>query len=189
MGLADYLSGETEPCEAAAGCVNQPVIGTPSVCGDCRFAKRFGGRFNRWVSIKPGVKHPQVVEEQLAAKRSQAAEKQTKLRDRDRGKMRVQSLARQAERQTNRNIIRATKNSGRTNKDADHVMAGKITLDTKLQTKVLNPVVKVAELEKCRQDARRAGNSIGALVLRNENGHGFVVLAEEDFALMVLELR
>lgn len=189
MSLISQLSGEPEACDAAAGCQNQPLLGVPSACGDCRFAKKLGGRFNRWVPVTKGEKHPNIVKETRDRKRAEAATKLQQKRGRDRGKMRILSLARMAERQTDRNIIKATKNSGRTNRDADHVMAGRITLDTKLQTGRLNPVVQVAELERARRDALRAGNSIGGLVLRNQNGHGFVVLAEEDFAMLVKGLK
>lgn len=190
MSLISELSGVSEPCDAFAQCENQPLVGVPiRACDQCKFAKRLGGRSNRWAPYKPGLKHPLVVQAKRAQKREADQVKQDRKRNRDRAKMRVLSLAARAEKQTDRNIIKATKNSGRTNRDGDHVMAGQITLDTKLQTTRLNPVVQVAELEKVRADARRGGNSIGALVLRNENGHGFVVLAEEDFAQLVKGLQ
>jgi hypothetical protein len=115
--------------------------------------------------------------------------KQDARNNRDRAKIQIQAAAVRAEKRSERNIIHATKNSGRSNRDGDHVLAGRITLDTKLQTTRLNPEIHVHELEKVRSDARRAGNPIGGLILRNENGHGFVVLAEEDFARLVKELK
>lgn len=190
MSLASELSGKAEPCDAAAECQNQPLVGVPfDACSACRWAKKFGGRFDRWLPLKPGLKHPEAVKAKKAAKLVQIQEKQQQKANRDRGKMKVLSRAARAEKETERQIIKATRNSGRSNRDGDHVMAGRITLDTKLQTGRLNPVVQVVEVEKVRQDARRAGNPVGALVLRNQNGHGFVVLAEEDFVLLVKGLK
>lgn len=81
----------------------------------------------------------------------------------DKGKRKVLKLAVRAEKQTERQLIHATKNSGRSNKDGDHVAAGEITLDTKLQSKRTNPVILLHELVKVGEDARRAGNWMGAL--------------------------
>jgi len=81
------------------------------------------------------------------------------------------------------------KNSGRSNKDGDHVAAGEITLDTKLQSKRTNPVILLHELVKVGEDARRAGNWMGALVLRNMNGIGVVAIAEADFARLIQRIQ
>lgn len=191
MSLIDALSGEPLPCEERDRCLNgsESQQEVENFCYDCRFALKFPGRSNHWRPLKKGEKHPRVVAEKKQKKLVEIQAKQAHKRNRDRGKMRVLSLASRAEKQTERKIIQATRNSGRSNKDGDHVLAGRITLDTKLQTGRVNPVVLVAEVEKVREDARRAGNPIGALVLRNQNGDGFVVLAEEDFALLVKGLQ
>jgi hypothetical protein len=191
MGLAEMLSGDAEPCAANEQCLNRPdrMRPGPSACTDCRYALRLGGIRNLWLPADgQPAKHPLVIAAAAAEKLAKTIAKGEKLRSRDRAKMRIQREAQAAEKRTERNIIRATHNSGRTNRDADHVMAGRITLDTKNQSR-LHPIVYVDSLEKVRADARRAGNPIGALVLRNEKGHGFVVLAEEDFAVLVQSLH
>jgi K+/H+ antiporter YhaU regulatory subunit KhtT len=191
MGLAEHLSGEPEPCDASARCEtwrdSQQEL--PPGCRTCKFAKRFPGGFNHWEPVNKGEKHPDVVKVRREAKAAEEAAKRQKRLARDKGKMEVQRRARIAERQTERNIIHATLNSGRANKDGDHVLAGDITLDTKLQTGNLNPVVHLVELDKVAADARRAGKSLGALVLRNKNGVGVVALFEEDFARLVKGLQ
>ena len=107
----------------------------------------------------------------------------------DKGKRKVLKLAVRAEKQTERQLIHATKNSGRSNKDGDHVAAGEITLDTKLQSKRTNPVILLHELVKVGEDARRAGNWMGALVIRNMNGIGVVAIAEADFARLIQRIQ
>lgn len=175
-----------EPCEAFERCLNRPDARRPgpSACGECRFAQSLGGTRNLWKPAKKGEKHPMATAARQAAKRAVQTARRAQSRLRDPLKRAVARQARQAEHRTGRAIIQATKNSGRSHRDGDHTMAGKITLDTKSQ-KRLHPVVQIGEMEKVREDARRAGNPFGALVLRNCHGRGFVVLAEEDFARLV----
>jgi len=132
--------------------------------------------------------HPLLNREKVEARFQRAKNHQTKKLAVDRGKRKLLKKAARAEQTTERNIIHATKNSGRSNRDGDHIAAGSITLDTKLQTTREHPVVILGELEKVREDAKRAGNPIGALVLRNRNGVGVVVMAEADFALILQRL-
>jgi hypothetical protein len=110
----------------------------------------------------------------------------TKTRDerlnRDKVRQARLRLATHAEKTTQKNIIRATKNSGRTDKDGDHVAGGYVTLDTKLQSKRLNPVVIATELAKVRNDSASAKTMVGGLVLRSKTGLGVVVFHEDDFA-------
>ena len=81
--------------------------------------------------------------------------------------------------------IKATRNSGRTNKDGDHLLAESIVLDTKLQSQRINPQVNLAELDKVRFQAVSHNKAFGALVLRNKHDVGVVVMAEADFAKLV----
>lgn len=133
-------------------------------------------------------KHPILEEENRNAKVANKLSKLIAKRSRDPKKIKVSRLASQAEKKTEKNIIHATKNSGRRNKDGDHVSLGMITLDTKLQTTRENPVIFLSELEKVRSDAMRAGKLVGGLVIRNKYNVGCVVLKEEDYAELTRRL-
>lgn len=160
-----------------------------SQCALCRFSpenidKPYPSYWKPQLRYK-GMKHPLITKEKLQKKSQERKKKLEEKRHRDFAKRRISRQAILAERKTEKNIIHATKNSGRSNKDGDHVSAGDITLDTKLQTTRDNPIIWVAELEKVRRDAKRAGRQIGALVIRNRSNIGFVVLAESDYAELV----
>jgi hypothetical protein len=128
--------------------------------------------------------HPVLRKEKVDAVIERARGKRQQRRDRDQGKRKVARIAAAAEKQTEANFIKATKNSGRSNRDGDHVAVGFITIDTKHQDRE-HPLVSLVELEKVRRDARNAGNTYGALVLRNVKGYGVVAMEESDFAKMV----
>ena len=179
MSRLHQLIFEAGPCSESANCFN-----SGSKCDSCRLSPA-GGSQTLWWPRSSAFKHPVLEQEKRDRKFSaQAAKHQAKAR-RDPGRITLLKKAVRAEEATNRNIIHATKNSGRSNKDGDHVHAGRVTLDTKLQTTRINPVVMVSEVDKVRSDAKRAGMFVGALVLRNRNGRGFVVLDEEDYARLV----
>jgi hypothetical protein len=129
--------------------------------------------------------HPDLQKEKNEARWKRAKDHQAKKLTTDRGKRKLLKKATRAEKTTEHNIIHATKNSGRSNRDGDHVLAEQITLDTKLQSERDHPVVKLEELAKVREDAVRAGMIAGALVIRNRHGVGVVVMAEEDFARVI----
>jgi hypothetical protein len=129
---------------------------------------------------KAKVKHSQLEAEKRQLKIHKHNIKLTQKNNRDKTKRKVSRLAKQAEKQTEKQIIHATKNSGRSNKDGDHVLYENITLDTKLQSTRMNPVVSFSELEKVRKDATRAGMVAGGLLIRNKHGVGVIVFAEED---------
>ena len=135
-----------------------------------------------------GRQHPALQREKRDASFARARAAQEKRQGRDSGKRQVLRKAVRAEKTTESNIIRATKNSGRSNRDGDHVAAG-ITLDTKMQSKRDNPVVLLSELSKVREDAKNGGNSIGALVIRNRHGVGVVAIHEDDFAKILEALN
>lgn len=172
------------PCSEDVRCSNSPTHTTSFRCGDCRLSSG-GGASVFWWPMKSADKHPVLEKEKRDRKFAEALIKSVKKAKRDPNKIALLKQAVRAEQQTDRNIIHATKNSGRSNKDGDHVHAGKVTLDTKLQSTRVNPVVLVSQIDKVRSDAKRAGMLVGALVLRNQNGRGFVVMDEKDYARLV----
>lgn len=178
-------------CKEGAGCANSlDVAGLGSAkCGVCRFAPNAPSSYsNYWKPTGTKRKHPAAVAEKDAKQRLRLAVRKAKNLAVDRNRQKVLAGAARAEKSTERNLIKATKNSGRMNRDGDHVAAGNITLDTKMQSKRINPVVSLEELFKVRDDAKHAGNLIGALVLRNSNNVGVVAIHEDDFARIVAQL-
>lgn len=177
------------PCSMNLVCINGEFMkGNAAKCALCRLSPDNTGRAmtHFWAPTTSAkithTKHPELEAEKRTQKLTRRLLKLEAKSRRDPKKRQVSRLARQAERSTEKHIIQATKNSGRRNKDGDHVFQGSITLDTKLQTTRENPVVLLGELEKVRSDAARAGKAIGGLVIRNKNNVGVVVLTEEDFA-------
>ena len=161
----------------------------------CTFCKLSPGNENvsthHWTPL-PEYKreqHPLIRLEKLNKARAIQKERNTKRLSKDRGRRSILTRAAKAEKSTEKSFIKATKNSGRSNKDGDHVLAGYITLDTKQQSNNINPVVSMSELAKVKKDSRRAGTLLGALVLRNKFDVGTVVLAEEDFAKLIKQLE
>lgn len=139
-----------------------------------------------WKPENGRLKHPALLREKFTKARERKAERIKQKRSADPIRKRVQRQAQRAEKSTERNIIKATKNSGRANRDGDHKAGGFITLDTKNQSLRDNPVVLLIELSKVRNDAMNAGNQIGGLVLRNRHNVGVVVFDEKDFARVFL---
>lgn len=186
------------PCNMELVCKNSPLMAGEqgAKCSLCRLSpeNREKDMAHYWCPTKParehGHKHHPLLE---ADKRfNKAADRLQKLLDkrkRDPKKRKISRLAAQAEKTTEKNIIHATQNSGRRNKDGDHVSIGQITLDTKLQSTRENPVIFLGELEKVREDAMRAGKLIGGLVIRNKHNVGVVVLKIEDYAVLTKGLQ
>lgn len=160
-------------------------------CALCRFAYDNLGRSmsHHWIPLEKLLKHPALEAEKYQKKIDKHRQVLDRKRQRDPKKRQVSRLAAKAEKITERNIIHATKNSGRRNKDGDHVSMGMITLDTKLQTTRENPVILLGELEKVRNDAMRAGKQIGGLVIRNKYNVGVVVFSEQDYATLTQGLN
>ena len=179
-----------ESCEFGANrCKNSDTLVGPvrGKCCLCRLAP--GTRTLGWNAVLDclnGSKqrtHPVLEHEKALARMKKSRDAQQTRLKKDRGKKKVLKRAEKAEQVTGKHLnVTATKNSGRSNKDGDHVAAGFITLDTKFQSQRENPVVLLSELTKVRQDATRAKMSIGGLVLRNQHGVGVVVFDETDFA-------
>jgi hypothetical protein len=189
MGIVKHLAAEIKPCAEQNDCLNSPVHRPEQLqCRFCKLAVAGGGPMNCWKPWAAGAPHPK-----LAAEKKQAAQdrRETQAQKRKAVSRPKQALARKAaraEKQTETNFIAATRNSGRIAKDGDQVQVGRITLDTKLQTGNIHPVVHLDELDKVRADARRGGNPIGALVLRNKHGRAVVVFDESDYALMFAQI-
>lgn len=188
----------SSPCTLELVCINSPFFKgeAKAKCALCRFSPDNEGRtsmIHYWSATSPArkarTKHPQLEEEKRRVKVARRLMLFTKKKSRDPNKIRTARLAARAEKITEQKIIKATKNSGRRNKDGDHVSAGNITLDTKLQTTRENPIIFLNELEKVRSDANRAGMLLGGLVIRNKNNVGCVVLAEEDYAILTRGLE
>jgi hypothetical protein len=181
-----------QECDESSACRNSiAALGWGSgKCGICKLSPTSEGiGQNYWSSSVPGKKHSGLVAAQKANKLTKHLAAQVKKRSVDKGKQVILTRAAQAEKTTERNLIHATKNSGRSNKDGDHVAMGEITLDTKLQTTRENPVVLLHEIIKVNGDSKRAGTMFGALVLRNKHGIGVVAMAEADFARLIQRLQ
>ena len=179
------------PCDEGAQCKNSIAragIGAGK-CGACQLSPTGLRGTSFWKPDVPGQKHPAVIAARAQDKKDRKAALDLKNRFADKGKRKLLVEAVRAEKQTERNLIHATRNSGRTNKDGDHVAAGEITLDTKLQSKRDNPIVLLSQITKVGEDARRAGNWMGALVLRNRSGVGVVAMAEADFARLIQRIQ
>jgi hypothetical protein len=197
----ESLSGEAVPCILAQECRNSPESAgiVLSRCRDCRLACQFGGTGLWWRPKDKKKRHPVLEAEKrqkaLNRKLSRLAERKAK----DQKRQKINATAERAEKRTQKNLskagtrIRATKNSGRSHRDGDHLVNTHpdgseqlhpeyrlCTLDTKLQSRADNPRVLLVELDKVRADASRAGTAVGALILRNKHDRGVAVFAEED---------
>ena len=178
------------PCIVADLCKNAPQIedDPQAKCALCRLSPDNKGRdmghywFPTEVARLSGdKKHPALEAEKRTTQGSiSAVQVGSKAFSGSKRRGRISRLAQKAEKATEKKIIHATKNSGRQNKDGDHVLYESVTLDTKLQSNRKNPVIFLEELEKVRKDAHRAKTMIGGLVIRNKHGVGCVVFREED---------
>ena len=180
------INNQIIPCKEAERCLNSPsVAGAGALCRDCRLSPIYWGIAiqppgHKWRPISKKWKHPVLEQEKRNANRRKVLERQQIRRNKDRDRQAIVKSAAQAELRTQKKVIKATRNSGRINKDGDHVLFDRFTLDTKLQSKVENPIVRLSELDKVRNDAERAGREFGALLLRNKNGRGVLVIDERD---------
>lgn len=180
----------SSPCHLASVCRNSPDYkGEQSAsCALCRLSpdNRNSGMTHFWNPIKGAIKkHPDLERERRHNKALIHIENLKSKSNRDKTKIKISRLARYAEKKTEKSIIKATKNSGRSNKDGDHVLYESITLDTKLQTTRSNPIVQLFELDKVRMDAVRAGKIAGGLLIRNKHGVGIIVFSEEDVPILL----
>jgi hypothetical protein len=172
-----------QACEMEAVCLASPNHkGEAALCGGCKWSPAEPVEGRDCFRSKEKVQFPRKEQAEYEARRAKSSAKRTVKLGKDRGRQKVGRRAAAAEKKTERVLVRSTRNSGRSNRDGDHVAVDCISLDTKFQSGNINPVVNLAELAKIKADARRAGNPIGALVLRNKFNVGVVVLAEEDWA-------
>jgi hypothetical protein len=183
---------EPEACHEASNCKNsiQYKGQWAAACISCRLAPGNEGLQNQhWRPREPNLKHSVLEGEKRKARIDRAIANREKRQNIDPRRRKVSRIAEKAERATEASIIEATKNSGRSNRDGDHLIAGNITMDTKLQSTRLDPTVNLHELFKVQKDAQRAGSLLGCLTIRNRHGVGVVVLAEEDFARLVAQIK
>jgi len=177
-----------EPCEMESKCKNSPAFCTRSTanCNSCQWSPEepLGGK-DYFKPVDRRVRFPRREKRDRDAAKNRLTQRRQAHLAKDKTRVKVNRLAERAERKTERSIIKATVNSGRSHNDGDHISNGSIVLDTKMQSTREHPVVKLDELAKVRLQARRAGYAIGALVLRNKNNFGVVVMAEEDYARLV----
>lgn len=181
------LNNTVAPCKEGPFCSNGPSHIMQSRCPDCRLSQNayLGATRHYWKPISHTYHHPVLEKEKRDGKRAKALERQAAKKAKDPTRQARLRAAERAERKTNAEIIKSTRNSGRVNKDGDHLLNGNVTLDTKLQSKNENPIVHLHELDKVRQDSVRAGRLLGALVLRNKNGRGVVVIDERDISKLI----
>ena len=181
---------EVQECNYGSSCLNSlSCLGVLSAkCGVCKYAPNGNNFSSFWKPSDKKMKHPNQVAEKEANRKTRQLELKVKKQIVDKDKQALLRKAAAAERQTEKNIIRATKNSGRSHRDGDHTLANSITLDTKLQTNRTNPLVDMSQLYKVREDAKNAGNSFGALVLRTPGNSGVVVMLEDDFSNLIANL-
>lgn len=167
-------------------CRNSPSNSSHPKCNDCRLSPAvdplLGIKTQHWKPISSRYKHHVLEQEKHDAKRLKTLARQEARKTKDPSRQARNRAAERAERRTEQAIIKSTKNSGRSNRDGDHVFNDKITLDTKLQSNAVNPVVNLQELDKVRSDARRSGKQAGALVIQNKTGRSVVVFDLADFA-------
>lgn len=185
------LAAEILECEQATDCLNsREHRGEQAQCTYCRLAKSGGGPMNCWKPWQQGAQHPLLVAEKKQASSDRREADVEKRRKKSRPKQALLKRAARAENTTEKNfsssMLTSTVNSGRSNKDGDHDLLGRITLDTKMQSGRDNPVVDLGELDKVMQDARRAGNVLGGLVLRNKHDRGVIVFDEKNYAAGLL---
>jgi hypothetical protein len=176
------------PCEEASNCRVSPerTGQEKSRCWMCRLSPDNSGEGpDCFLPVDRKRKHPVLEAEKRARKRERMHLLSLKRLSRNKGKQEILRQAARAEKETERKFLKATRNSGRTNKDGDHVLSGRITLDTKHQSTRENPVVLLQELDKVRADAAMSNMMLGALVIRTKNNVGVVAVNEQDFARLV----
>lgn len=180
--MPNWVTG-IQSCDMASLCNNSSENTGAAMCGTCRLAPG-NEEFEKshWWP-RGDVKHPVLEQEKRNRHKAKLVAAADKRKNRDRKRMTVGRIAARAEKRSEAkaNVMVATKNSGRSHRDGDHTSHGFITLDTKLQSNNINPVVHLFELEKVRRDARNGGNSFGGLILRNKYNVGVVVMTEDDF--------
>lgn len=179
------VDNKNTPCLEGEKCKNSPSNCIRPKCNVCRLSPDAPYFIKEvyWKPLNKKFKHRILEEEKRHAKRQQAFAKQAAKKAKDPAKQARLRAAKRAERRTEKGIIKSTRNSGRVNKDGDHLLAGDIVIDTKLQSMAVNPVINLHELDKVREDANRNGKSCGCLAIHNKNGRVIIVLDQRDLHL------
>ncbi len=185
----------TEPVACIEGekCLNSPSqsFDHKSKCNDCRLSPGapYFVRTEHWKPVNPKFKHRKLEEEKRHAKREATIVRAEARKAKDPTKQARLRAAERAERKTNARIIKATRNSGRVNRDGDSLLFDSVVVDTKLQSTAADPVIHLKELDKVRADARRNGKLCGALCLQNKTGRSIIVVDGADFAAITRRLN
>ena len=190
MAAFANLVGCNQACEEGPRCRNSTELAgeVGSLCRMCQLAPGNGElQHHHWRPVDPGRTHPVLQRRKAQGNIDRLRAAETKRRAASPSKKQMALKAWAAEKQSEK-VIRSTVNSGRSHQDGDHLAAGSIMLDTKLQSTRSNPVIRLDELAKISAQARRNGALIGGLILRNRMNEGFVVLKEQDFALILKRL-
>jgi hypothetical protein len=166
-------------CEVSNNCA---VFGED--CWNCKFAKGNGGvGDDSYLPYDRKIKHPQVLAENQARKDAKKAERKAEKRaqkaTKDKEKVKLLKRANKVEQK-----VKQTLNSGRANRDGD-LHTESLAIDTKLQSNVTNPTIKVEEFDKVQTDARRGGKEHGILIIENKDGRRFVVMSEQLFSELI----
>lgn len=175
-------------CKEGTRCKSSPSFSSKPLCNTCRLSPAINvftiSKEHHWKPTQPGYKHPILEQEKRDYKHGKAIARAAEKKAKDPARQQINKAAARAEKRTEREIIKSTKNSGRSNKDGDHVSKGKFAMDTKLQSTRDNPIVNLSELDKIRSQAKANGLVLGALVIRNSAGRGVIVIDERDWGLL-----
>ena len=185
------LNNEVACCSEGPFCNNGPSHSIQPKCPDCRLSPNsyLGTTRHYWKSIDRKHYHPVLEKEKRDAKRRKTIEHREAEKAKDPARKARQRAAQRAERRTNAEIIKSTRNSGRLNRDGDHLFGNNVVIDTKLQSTATNPVVHLYELDKVRADAKRNGRYCGILCIRNKSGRAIIAIDASDFAALVSPAR
>jgi hypothetical protein len=182
--MAFIKIGEPKECSVGSRCkYSVSNLGQGRAhCADCRLAPdNENVSATQWRPMTPRDRHPVLEQEKLDKRKQKAAASLVKRLGKD---LKRRSVGKQAARSEAKAVktlnVKPTVNSGRRFMDGD-MSADMITLDNKDQSSNTHPVVNMAELQKVREDAKRANKPLGGLVLRNRFGVGVVVFLESDF--------
>jgi K+/H+ antiporter YhaU regulatory subunit KhtT len=180
---------EIQSCSEGKYCINSIENKGESAakCILCRLAPDNENLSGHYWKTLPNEKyvHPVLFAEKRKASINRLFVSKQARQSKDIAKRKVSRKAVLAEKETEKVFIRSTKNSGRSNRDGDSVLANFITIDTKMQSKAVHPIVRMDELDKVSRDAKNGGNNIGCLCIRNKYRVGIIVLKEEDFGKIV----
>lgn len=180
------INNTVAECKEGPFCSNGPSNNLQPRCPDCRLSSNayHGATRHYWKPISHTYSHPVLNKEKRDAKYAKAAAKAAANKAKDRSKQALLRKSERVERKTNDRIIKATKNSGRVNRDGDHLLNNHIVVDTKLQSNAKNPRINLHELDKVRADAKRAGQPYGVLCIQNSTGRSVIVCDQADFAAL-----